>query len=55
MADTYEQHTCRLEIPYLSFDFSLDQIQKKEIIEEGYKQSKEFLLGRFTSVEEQSK
>jgi NTE family protein len=51
MADTYEQATCRLEIKYLSFDFSLDQNQKKEIIEEGYKQSNEFLTKRF-NIEE---
>ena len=51
MADTYEQSTCRLVVPFLSFDFSLDQNQKKEIIEEGYKQSKEFLSNRFTNEE----
>jgi len=51
MADTYETATCRLEISYLSFDFSLDQIQKKEIIEEGYRQTKEFLIHRLSNEE----
>lgn len=48
MADTYENATCRLEVPFLSFDFNLDQSQKKEIIEIGYKQTKEFLSSRIS-------